>query len=94
MMGTLINARMMAPFRTVRPMGAPNNSIISWFMMVRPMNPHTTEGIAAKSSITIFRVSLSFGLQNSEMKRAAPKPNGTAMTIARTVTLMVPVISA
>jgi hypothetical protein len=58
------------------------------------MNPQTTEGIAASSSITTFSVSLVFFPQNSETKIAAPSPNGTAISIASTVTLAVPAISA
>lgn len=42
----------------------------------------------------ILNVSLSFGLQNSETKIAAPSPNGTAIHIAKVVTLKVPTIKA
>jgi hypothetical protein len=59
-----------------------------------PMKPQTTEGIAAKSSITIFKVSLVRWPQNSETKMAAPRPKGTAINIASSVTLAVPAISA
>ena len=38
----------------------------------------------------ILNVSLSLGLQNSDTKIAAPSPNGTAMSIAKAVTLNVP----
>jgi glycogen operon protein len=55
---------------------------------------HTTDGMAASSSMTTFRVSLSLGPQNSEMKIAAPSPNGTAMIMARPVTLNVPIMRA
>ena len=61
---------------------------------LNPMNPQTTEGMAASSSITTFRVSLVLPVQNSETKMAAPTPKGTAMTMARKVTLKVPTISA
>ena len=94
MIGTLINPKMIAPFRTVIPMGAPKICMINWFMMVRPMKPHTTDGIAARSSITIFSVSLSLGEQNSEMKSAEPKPNGTAISMESIETLTVPAIRA
>ena len=58
------------------------------------MKPHTTEGIAASSSMIILNVSLSFGPQNSDTKIAAPSPNGTAIHIANVVTLKVPKIKA
>ena len=58
------------------------------------MKPHTTLGIAASSSITIFSVSRTRGRQNSERKTAAPRPNGTAISIASAVTLNVPTMSA
>ena len=63
-------------------------------MTEMPMNPHTTEGIAASSSITIFSVSRTRGPQNSETNTAAPSPNGTAISIASPVTLNVPAMSA
>ena len=58
------------------------------------MKPQTTDGIAASSSMTILSVSLHLLPQNSETKTAAPSPNGTAITIASTVTLNVPTMSA
>ena len=58
------------------------------------MNPQTTEGIAANSSIRILHISFNLGPQNSETKIAAPRPNGTAMIMAKTVTLNVPMIRA
>ena len=61
---------------------------------VRPMNPHTTLGMAASSSMTILSVSLSLGPQNSETKMAAPSPNGTASRIATAVTDSVPTVRA
>ena len=61
---------------------------------VSPMKPHTTLGIAARSSITILSVSLSRLPQNSEMKIAAPSPIGTASAIATPVTDNVPSVSA
>ena len=54
------------------------------------MNPQTTEGIAAKSSMTTFSTSFTCLPQNSETKTAAPRPNGTASNIASVVTLNVP----
>ena len=59
-------------------------------MTVKPMKPHTTEGIAASSSITTFRISFNRAPQNSDMKIAPPKLNGTAMVIAKIATLKVP----
>ena len=58
------------------------------------MNPQTTDGIAARNSMTILKVSFSFGLQNSDIKIAAPSPKGTAINIANAVTLNVPIINA
>ena len=34
---------------------------------IRPMKPHTMEGMAASSSITIFSVSFTFPFANSEI---------------------------
>jgi len=58
------------------------------------MNPHTTDGMTARNSITILNVSLNVGEQNSDTKIAAPSPNGTAINIAKDVTLNVPKINA
>lgn len=93
-MGTLINARMMPPFSTFTPTGAPVVFSMTVFITESPMKPQTTEGIAASNSMTIFNVSLSRGPQNSETKIAAPSPNGTAMSIARSVTASVPTVKA
>jgi len=68
--------------------------MISGFISVNPMNPQTTDGMAASSSMVTFSVSFHCGPQNSEMKIAAPIPNGTAINIASTVTLAVPAINA
>ena len=92
--GTLISARMMPPFSTLTPTGAPVVETISRLITVRPMKPQTTLGIAASSSIMILSVSRTRGAQNSERKIAAPRPNGTAITIASAVTLSVPTVSA
>ena len=59
-----------------------------------PMKPHTTEGTAARSSITILSVSFVRLRQNSDTNTAAPRPKGTAMTMESSVTLSVPTISA
>ena len=67
MIGTLIRARMMPPLSMFTPTGAPVYFTISRLITVRPMNPQTTLGMAASSSMTIFSVSLTFGPQNSEM---------------------------
>ena len=64
------------------------------FITVRPMKPHTMLGIAASSSMMIFKISRSLPVQNSEMKIAAPRPKGTAISIATPVTLSVPMSSA
>ncbi len=66
MIGTLIRARMMPPLRTFTPTGAPVNLTMSLLITVRPMNPQTTLGIAASSSITILSVSRTRGRQNSD----------------------------
>ena len=66
MIGTLISARMTPPLRRFTPTGAPVSVTISLLITVRPMKPQTTLGMAASSSMTILRVSLSFGPQNSE----------------------------
>src|SRR5437763_551819 len=50
--------------------------MMSGFITVSPMKPHTTDGMAASSSITILSHSLTRGAQNSETKTAAPTPNG------------------
>ena len=94
MIGTLISARTRPPFSTFRPMGVSNSLMITGFITVSPMNPHTTDGMAASSSITILSVSLIRCPQNSETKIAAPMPNGTAINMASAVTLAVPAISA
>ena len=93
-MGRHISARMIAPFSTVSPNGTPKTDSMIPFMRVSPMKPHTTEGIAASNSITIFNPSLSFGPQNSEIKMAAPNPKGTEISTAKQLTLAVPKISA
>ena len=56
--------------------------MMSLFITVNPTNPQTTEGMAASSSTVILSVSLARGPQNSEMKMAAPMPNGTASAMA------------
>ncbi len=68
--------------------------MISGFITVSPINPQTTEGMAASNSTTILRISRILVGQNSEMKIAVPIPNGTAINIARQVTLPVPTIRA
>jgi hypothetical protein len=94
MIGTLINARMIPPFNMFTPTGVPVTSTINLLITVNPMNPHTTLGIAANSSMTIFSVSRNRGPQNSDMNIAAPNPNGTAMTMASAVTLNEPTVNA
>ena len=88
MIGTLISARIKPPLRTFNPMGASKSRIISEFIIVSPMKPHTTEGIAASNSITILSVSFQRGRQNSETKIAVPTPKGTAINIASKVTVI------
>src|SRR5690242_13563331 len=61
---------------------------------LKPMKPQTTLGIAASNSMTTLSVSLTFPEQNSETNTAAPRPKGTAINIARKVTLSVPTMSA
>ena len=67
MIGTLMSARIIPPFRMFTPTGAPVYFTISRLITVSPMKPHTTLGMAASNSMTIFSVSLTFGPQNSEM---------------------------
>ena len=85
----LIKARMMAPFNNDTPASAPN-SFMYTEVIFSPINPQTTDGIAANSSMTTFRISFSRGPQNSEMKTAPPKLNGTVIIIATIATLNVP----
>ena len=94
MIGTLMSARSTAPLKTLSPTAAEVYFWIRGFMTEMPMNPHTTEGIAASSSMTILSVSLTRLLQYSERNTAAPMPNGIAISMANTVTLPVPTRSA
>jgi hypothetical protein len=55
--GTDMKARMTPPLRTFRPMGASKRSMMSGFMIMSPMKPQTTEGMAARSSVTILSTS-------------------------------------
>ena len=64
--GTLMSARMIPPFSTLTPTGAPVVVTISLLITVRPTKPQTTLGIADRSSITILSVSRTRGPQNSE----------------------------
>ncbi len=79
---------------TLRPTGTSNVSMMSGFMIDRPMKPHTTEGIAASSSTRTFSASRTRPVANSAMKIAAPRENGTETSMARPVTLAVPTMSA
>ena len=63
-------------------------------MMLSPMKPQTTDGVAARSSTSTFSVSRVLPVANSPMKIAAPRAKGTATSIAPTVTLAVPTIRA
>ena len=94
MMGTLIRARISPPFSTFKPIGVWKSLMITGFITVKPTKPQTTEGMAASSSMVTLSDSLARGPQNSEMKIAAPIPNGTANAMASAVTLTVPAISA
>ena len=93
MIGMAMSARMTEAFKTFRPTDTPNHLMISGLITVIPMNPQTILGMAASNSMMIFSHSRSFPLQNSDRKIAPPIANGTAMTIATTVTLSVPMIS-
>ena len=64
--GTLMRARMMPPFSTLTPTGAPVVETISRLITVRPTKPQTTLGIADSSSIVILSVSRTRGAQNSD----------------------------
>jgi hypothetical protein len=88
--GMLISARRIAALSTFRPTGMWKSFWMSGFITVRPMKPQTMLGIAASSSMTTFKISRVFPLENSDTKIAAPRPNGTAMSIATPVTLSVP----
>jgi hypothetical protein len=94
MIGTLISARMIAPFRTLMPIGAPVACVMIGLSTTAPMKPHTTEGMAARNSITILSVSRVFEPQYSDTKIAAPSPAGTAISMASAVTATVPASSA
>src|SRR5437773_2206740 len=94
MIGTLISARMMPPFRMLMPIGVPVVCVMIGLSTAAPMNPQTTDGMAARNSITIFSVSRVFEPQYSDTKIAAPSPLGTAIAIARAVTDSVPARSA
>ena len=85
---------MIPALSTLSPTGTSKILMISGFMMVRPMKPQTTEGIAASSSTRTLRLSRSLPVANSAMKMAAPREKGTATSMARPVTLAVPAISA
>ena len=63
-------------------------------MMLSPMKPQTTDGVAARSSTSTFSVSRVLPVANSPMKIAAPRAKGTATSIAKPVTLAVPTIRA
>jgi len=62
--------------------------------MESPINPQTTDGIAASSSTRILRNSLVRPVANSAIYIALPRENGMAISIASPVTLLVPAISA
>ena len=57
---------MIPPLSTFTPTGAPVSLMMIGLSTMYPMNPHTTDGIAASSSITIFSVSLTLPVANSE----------------------------
>ena len=67
MIGAAIRPRMIPALRTFNPTGTSNNSMMRGFMRLSPMNPQTTEGIAARSSTRTFKASLVLPLANSEM---------------------------
>jgi hypothetical protein len=52
MIGTLMSARRTAPLSTFKPTGAWKTVWMRGFITEMPMKPHTTEGMAAKSSMT------------------------------------------
>jgi hypothetical protein len=90
MMGAAMSPRMIPALRMLRPTGTSKSRMIRGFMIERPMNPHTTEGIAARSSTRILRASRIFPEANSPMKMAAPREKGTETIMASPVTLAVP----
>ena len=67
MIGAAMRPRMMPEFRMLRPTGTSNVSMMSGFMMLSPMNPHTTEGIAASISTSTLRISRFLPVANSAM---------------------------
>lgn len=75
------------------PVGTSNEILIQFVRIIRPKNPYTTEGIPASSSIAGLMTAFTRGGASSDMKSALPIPNGTARTIAPTVTRRVPTIS-
>ena len=94
MIGAAISPRITPALRTVSPTGTSNHSMIRGFMMVRPIKPQTTDGIAASSSTRTLRNSRTLPEANSAMKMAPPSEKGMATTMARPVTLAVPAIRA
>ncbi len=67
MIGAAISPRMMPALSTLRPTGTLKSLMISGFMIVRPMNPQTTEGIAASSSTSTLSASRGLPVANSPM---------------------------
>ena len=94
MIGAAISPRMMPALSTFNPTGTLKVLMIRGFMMLSPMNPQTTDGIAASSSTRILSHSRVRPVANSAMKIAAPSEKGMATSTARPVTLAVPAISA
>src|SRR5688500_3809066 len=85
---------MMPALSTLSPIGAPVIAMMIGLSTIMAMNPQTMDGIAAKSSMTIFRASLVRLEANSDTYTAAPKPSGTASAMASPVTDNVPASSA
>ena len=58
---------MIPALSTFSPIGTSNRSMMSGFMMASPMNPHTTDGIAASSSTSTLSASRVLPVANSAM---------------------------
>ena len=67
MIGAAIRPRMNPAFRTLSPTGTSNSRMITGFMIDRPMNPQTTEGIAANISTNTLSTSRVRPRANSAM---------------------------
>jgi len=91
--GVAIKASKIEPERAVRPVGRENIFFIKGAKVTIPINPKTIEGIAAKSSMVDFIISLILGGAISAMYIAEPIPIGTEIITAPKVTKREPKIN-